>query len=104
MQYFTNNATISAIKRQVYLAGKSSYTSVGSATGYIRPLNEEQAAANGMQWGQAYSLIVECETDVREADRVTVDGTEYSVRGVANHNRGGFTQYKKCLLNLPQGA
>lgn len=104
MLYFTTNNTISAIKRQSYTGGKSSYSSVGSGTGYLRPLSEEQAQANQMQWGQAFSLIVECAVDIREGDRVVVDSVEYAVKGVANHNRGGLTAYKKCLLTLPQGA
>ncbi len=104
MLYFTNNNTISAIKRQVYLSGKSSYVSVAAANGYLRPLSEEQAAANGFQYGNGFSLIVEVVTDIREGDKVTVDGTEYTVRGVVNHNRGGITAYKRCLMLRPQTA
>lgn len=73
-----------------------------TATGYLRPLNDEQSSANGIQWGQGYSLIVETSIDIREGDRVTVDSVVYTVRGMVNHDRGGITAYKKCLLLKPQ--
>lgn len=98
MQYFTQNNTISAIKRQSYSGGKSTYSTVGSGTGYLRPLSEEQASANGLQFGLAFNLLVETDVDIRETDRVTVDSEEYTVKGVANHNRGGYTAYKRCLI------
>lgn len=104
MIYFTKNNTINAIKRQTYTGGKSSYATTSSTTGYLRPLSEEQAAANQMQWGQAFSLIVETRVDIQETDRVIVDLVEYTVKGVVNHNRGGITAYKKALLALPQAA
>lgn len=98
MQYFTQNNTISAIKRQTYTGDKSVYSTVGSGTGYLRPLSEEQASANGIQYGLGFSLIVETDVDIQEADKVTVDSVEYTVRGVVNHDRGEITAYKRCLL------
>lgn len=103
MKYFTDNCTISSIKRQVYTGSKSTPTETGTTgTGYLRPLNEEQAALNGVQYGQAFSLIIECDVDIQESDIITVDTVIYTVVGMANHNRGGYTAYKKCLLTLPQ--
>lgn len=98
MKTFTNQKTITAIKRQVYVGNKSSYSSVGTATGYLRPLSEEQASINGVQFGQGFQLIIETDVDVREADKVTIDGQEFTVRGMANHDRGGIMKYKRCLL------
>ena len=102
MNYFTNEKTISAIKRQVYSGNLSSFTTVGTASCYLRPLNEEQSAANGFQYGQGFSMIVECAVDIREGDKVTVSSTDYTVRGVVNHDRGNYTSYKRCLLLLPE--
>ncbi len=111
MQYFTSNPqnskTISAIKRQVYLTGKSSYVATvmaSTTTGNLRPLSEEQATANQMQWGLGFSLIVETGVDIQEGDKLTIAGVEYTVRGVVNHDRGGFTAYKRALLLKGQGA
>lgn len=104
MLYFTNQKTISAISRQTYTDGKSSFASVGSATGYLKPLSEQESAFNGIQFGQAFNLIVECSVDIREGDKVTIDSVVYVVRGVVNHDRGGFTAYKKALITKPQTA
>jgi hypothetical protein len=106
MQFFTGQNSITGIKRQVYLLGKSSYVlaATSTATGYLRPLNEEQAAANGVQYGLGFSLIVECSVDIQEGDKFTIGSDNYTVRGVVNHNRGGLTAYKRCLLLKGQGA
>jgi len=66
-------------------------------TCYLRPLNEEQSASNGVQFGLGFSIIVEVDFDIREGDKVTIDTVEYTIRGVVNHDRGIRTQYKKCL-------
>jgi len=98
MQTFTSQKTITAIKRQTYASGKSSFASVGTATGYLRPLNEEQASVNGVQFGVGFNLIVEIDVDIREGDKVVIDSVEYTLRGVVNHDRGGLTKYKRALM------
>lgn len=102
MRYFTNEKTISAIKRLTYTGSKATASSVGTATGYLRPLSADEASLNGVQHGQAYQLIVETDVDIRPQDRVTISSVDYLVRGVANHDRGGPTAYKACLVTLPQ--
>ena len=57
---------------------------------------------NGIQFGQGFQLIIETSLDIREGDQLVIDSVTYNVRGMANHNRGGFTAYKKCLLLKPQ--
>lgn len=101
MRYFTNNNPITAIKRQVYTGNKSTYTSVGTATGYLRPLSAEQSAVNGMQYGQGYQLITETGVDIRVGDKVTIGGSDYTVRGLADHSRGGITAHKAYILVAP---
>ncbi len=105
MKYFTGQKTISLIERQAYnLAGTlASMTTTGvTTTGYLRPLTEEQASANGIQFGLGFSLIVETGTDIREGDRVTISSQAYTVRGIVDHDRGGVTAYRRCLLLKPQ--
>lgn len=103
MQYFTSNNSISKVERQVYTGSKSVLTDLSiTATCYFRPLSEEQASLNNFQWGQAFQMITETSVDIRQGDRITVDSVVYLVRGMANHNRGGFTAYKKYLCVLPE--
>jgi hypothetical protein len=100
MRTFTGQKSISAITRQTYSGSpsKSSYASVGTATCYLRPLTEEQASMNGMQFGTGFTAIFETSVDVREGDKLTIDTVVYTVRGVVNHDRGVNTAYKRCLL------
>lgn len=66
-------------------------------TCYLRPLNELQSAENGVQYGLGFQVIVECEVDIREGDKITIEGVEYTLRGVVNHDRGGATRYKRAV-------
>lgn len=59
---------------------------------------------NGFQYGQAYSAIFETSVDVREADKLTIGGIDYTVRGVVSHDRGGQTAYKRCVLTKPENS
>lgn len=103
MLYFTNQKSISKVERQVYVGNLSSMTTTSVVTtGYLRPLTEEQSAVNGIQYGNGFSLIVEASVDIREGDRLTIDTVIYTTRGTVNHDRGGITAYKKCLLLKPQ--
>lgn len=104
MRYFTKQRTISDIKRLTYTGSKATESSVGAGEGYLRPLAADESSLNGVQFGQAFQLIVETSLDIRVQDRVTIDSVEYLVRGVANHDRGGPTAYKACLVTLPQVA
>jgi hypothetical protein len=98
MRFFTGQKTISAISRQTYSGGKSSFSSVGTGTGYLRPLNEQESSFASVQFGLAFSLIVETGVDIQETDKVTIDSITYVVRGVVNHDRGGLLAYRKALI------
>jgi len=102
MLTFTTEKTITAIKRQVYTGNKSAFVTVGTATAYLRPLNEQQSAENGVQFGLGFSLIFECDVDIRQADKVTIESVEYTVAGVVNHDRGNLTRYKRAVLLKPE--
>ena len=106
MLKFTGEKIVTAITRQTYSGSpqKSSYSSVGTATCYLRPLTEEQASMNGFQYGTGFSAIFETSVDIREADKLTIGGLVYSVRGVVNHDRGGVVAYKRVLLTKAENA
>lgn len=104
MKIFTSQKTISAIKRQSYTGNKSTFSTVGTGTCYLRPLSEEQASNNNLQFGRAFALIMETTLDVQEGDKVTIDAVEYTVRGVANFDYNGATKYKRAVATLPEKA
>ena len=105
MKTFTDQDTISDISRMTYTAGSTRgvYASVsGTTTGCLTPLSEESAAANGIQYGYGFKLIMEVNQDVREGDRITVNGTIYNVRGIAKFTHGANTQYLRVVLTKPE--
>lgn len=101
MHVFTGQKSISAIKRQTYTGDKSAYASVGTGTGYLRPLNEAQSSVNNVQYGLGFSLILESGVDIREADILTIDSVDYTVQGIVDHDRGA-ARYRRCILIKPE--
>lgn len=98
--FYTKTATI---KRQSYTGDKSSLTTVATVKGHLRPLDEVQSSANGLQFGQAHALQVPVSTDIKEGDEVTIDSVLYTVKGVAVHDRPPQTvAHKRALLSLGQ--
>ena len=89
-----------AIKRQSYTGTppKSSFAQIATTSCYLRPLTEEQAALNGLQFGLGFSAIFEVGVDIKEADQVVINSVTYTVRGVAVHDRGIATQYIKVVM------
>ena len=102
--YFTNAHQLTLVERQVYTLGKSAFTTVSGVSGqvYMRTLNEEQTALNGLQWGQGFSMIYPTTLDIRIGDRVTVDSVVYVVKGVLTNARGTILDFGKALLTKPQ--
>jgi hypothetical protein len=105
MLTFTTEKTISSIERMgAYVAGLSTSTTIAGGTCYLRPLSEVESANNGFQYGVAFNAIFEVDFDVRQQDKITIDGTVYTVKGVATHDRGYNTQYRKALIVKPETA
>ena len=107
MRTFTTQQQITNISRLSYSGSPKvgTRTSTGfTTTGYLRPLSEDQAAVNQLQWGIGYTLITEIDVDIQVGDILTIAGNTYTVRGKADHSRGGNsnTGYFKFLVVAPQ--
>ncbi|KKM78985.1 hypothetical protein LCGC14_1354520 [marine sediment metagenome] len=91
------------VKRLTYSGTpkKGVFGVVATFKGYLRPLTEVQASANGFQFGQGFSLLADESADIKESDEITIEGKKYKVQGVANHDRGGL-QHKRAILSLPE--
>lgn len=104
MLKFTTQKSVSSVTRITgYVGNLSSSTTITSITScYLRPLSETESSANGYQFGIAFNAIFETGTDIRQQDKITIEGTEYLVQGVADHDRGFGTKYVKALLVKPE--
>lgn len=104
MLTFTKNKTVSSVTRMTgYVGNISTSTTITSITScYLRPLSEVESSANGYQFGVAFNAIFENGTDIRQQDKITIEGTQYLVQGVSNHDRGFATKYVKALLVKPE--
>jgi len=104
MKYFTDQKSVSLITRITgYVGNLSQSSAITTVTScYLRPLSEVESSNNGFQFGTAFNAIFEPEDDVRELDKITIEGVVYTVKGVALHDRGIFTQYLKALIFKPE--
>ena len=104
MRTFTNNKQVTSVTRLTgYVGNISQSTTITSITScYLRPLSETESSANGYQYGVAFNAIFEIGTDIRQQDKITIEGTEYLVQGTTVHDRGFGTQYVKALLVKPE--
>lgn len=106
MLRYTNQKTIATVKRLVYSGSPSKGTQqtvYTNLTGYLRPLSEESAAVSQMQWGVAFNLITEIDSPILVGDVLVIDSATYTVKGFADHSRGGLnTGYFKYLLTQQQ--
>jgi len=92
-----------AIYRLSQTGSKSAYgeTAETTVSGYLRPLDEEQSAINGIeQFGVGFRLWVEVDADIQVTDKVVIDSITYLIRGVKTINRLALS-YKSCVLTLP---
>lgn len=106
MRTFSTQDNITAVKRQVYTNNKSVLTATGNVyTCALRALAADEAAINGMQWGTAYSVILETGADIKTGDVLTINGSDYTIKGVATYGHANVkraTDYMKCLATKTQ--
>jgi hypothetical protein len=104
MLSFTTQKTVNSVSRITgYVGNLSQSTTITSITScYLRPLSETESSANGYQYGIAFNAIFEDGTDIRQQDKITIEGVQYLVQGTANHDRGKGTRYVKALLIKPE--
>lgn len=101
---FGNQYTISAVNRMVYSGSPSKGTMIDQSLTYpcyLRPLSEEEASLNAMQWGTAFIALLDIDAGILKADILTIDGADYTVRGVstfAPQNSRRQTSYMKLLI------
>jgi hypothetical protein len=100
MEYFTGQKAVSGITRiSGYSGNLSQSTTVSTVTScYLSPLSEVESSNNGFQYGHGFKAIFEPGDDVREQDKITIEGVTYLVKGTVLHDRGAHTQYLRALL------
>jgi hypothetical protein len=104
MKTFTSQKSVSSVTRLTgYVGNISQSTTITTITScYLRPLSETESSNNGYQYGVAFNAIFEVGTDIRQQDKITIEGVEYLVKGTISHDRGFGTQYVKALMVKPE--
>lgn len=102
MKQFTNQNS-ATVNRMAYANGISTFSTVGTANGYLMPLDAEAAAQNGFQYGYAFKFIMELGQNVLIGDQLVIGSTTYMVRGLMNKG-GGFvaTNYMYAIVTVAE--
>ena len=97
-----NFRSIVTVERQADTSGNQSGFSTLSGVryrGYLAPTANTMAFGPADAGSQTYQLVTDGRNDIREGDRITVDGTKYGVQGIARYKQ--LSQYiLVCTLKL----
>ena len=89
---------IATIHRQSYASGKSSFGATGmSCKGYLKPLSPENQQVGLDKYGKEFAFTTPKEADIRESDKLEIEGSFYRVKGVGNYSGLGL-RFKRVLL------
>lgn len=70
-----------SVSRQSYSSGKSSFSPTGNSyTGYLRTLSPTKDQVGLEAFGKEFSFTTAYGADIREADKLTIAGTDYRVK------------------------
>lgn len=95
---FRQYKDIATIYRQSYQNKKSTYSSTGlSCVWYLHPLSPEKNQVALDKYWKEFSYTTSVQSDVKETDKLLIDGTYYRVKGVAPYT-GIIVRYKRILL------
>lgn len=91
---FPHTATI---MRTVETGGKYVYTASGTTPCFLQPLDEESTQSYGITFMKGSRCYLPIASDVVEGDRLTINGTEYGVKGVRIHQYSTL-RHKRAIL------
>lgn len=88
------------IERLQTVGTKYIFAPVGSTKCFKQPIDETSAQLFGLTFTKGSVLYLPLEADVREADRLTISGTQYGVRGVSSRDYGTLSHKKAVIEEL----
>jgi hypothetical protein len=99
MYTFFNSKTNIQIQRATKNAnGFSTYANITTCRAYFRALNESEAALNQDQYGKAYMILTDINTDIKIGDRLLINGEKYDVKSLTKNDRLFSLKYIKANM------
>lgn len=93
---FPHTATIQTL---VQAGTKFTYTTGTTTECFLQPLDTQSATDYSITLTKGFACYLPFASTVAEKQRLIIDGTTYSVRGVRTHNYGRL-KHKKAILEL----
>ena len=93
-------AIIKQLKAEIGNPNIESWVEKGTEKIMFLPLSSEKnqiAKAEGII-GKAYNVFAEVKADIKETDRLVIDGLEYDVRGIKKYEGSQLVDHKKILV------
>lgn len=76
------------------------YSSTGTTSCFLQPLDTEETQLFGMAFGKASVCYLPFTADVQTSDKLVIDGHTYGVKGVRSHNYGNLKHQRAILERL----
>lgn len=96
---FPHTATV---ERKTKVGTKYTFGAAGSVRCFLQPLiagriNEEAMRTQGLTFAKSYQLYAPYEADLKDGDKLTIDGIVYTIAGIKSYHYGNL-QHKRALL------
>lgn len=91
---FPHTATIQG---QTKIGTKYIYGNVGTTQCFLQPMGLEETARTGMTFSKSYKCYFPIGTDVKERQRLGIDGNTYTVTGIVDNGYGTLSHMKAVL-------
>lgn len=97
--FFTKTGTVSRLTNDQGTTAKEAYASVGSHSGALMSAQPADTMLSEGNPSKSSVWFCDPDTDIKDADKLTVDGVAYIVKGVSKTEGIGMTiSYKKALI------
>ncbi len=96
--FFNSKKNITIQRASKNANGFTTFANTGSCRAYFRALNESEAAINQDQYGKAYMILTDINTDIKIGDRLLIDNEKYDVKSLTKNDRIFNLKYIKANI------
>ena len=85
------------VSRLVTTGNKQEFSSVATVKAHKQPLDSSYKEAYEGDWTKAHILYTDVNINIKQGDRLTIEGVVYNVKSFQKYNIGGL-QHQKIII------
>ncbi len=96
--------TIKRLQKKSENSNIKEWQEVGTESVFVIPLSDEMTAIANEQgiFGQSYQVFARLGADIKETDKLIIDGEEYDVKGIKKYEGSNNLDHLEILANKIQ--